>query len=491
MTHPNTSRLRILFCCALAAVLASCGKQRDAEKQEAGQVVNEERGSGKQPRHGFQDYVKNPNLFDEESRKAARAESAPPPTDQELARIVAAMRTRKLAHEELQQLRKAGRRVAPPLLEALRDEKFLFHRYGKSVLDGTPLDIALDLLEPFALPETKVLQPVLNLPDASYHYHALYHLARCGKDDAIDVLKTGLKAEAEQSRTYTLMGLEFLKQTGRGSAKFRRELFEAAVPLLADKEYSPAEQAPLALLVLDRERAIKVLLGKEVFRAGNRRIDKVLKALEYEGVPVPGPQLRELLSAMKNKASGYPFDWAYTDGLRLLARAEGAKAKDLIADAEKWGNELVKRGAAEAGQIAANVRDPYGYVSGLYEKKGAAGLTEPQLHYLTLWWLDAEVRNGGFSQYYFNSAGELASHAVKAARVVGAPELAGIIEKANAHFGPKGPHPDRAKRMQQLSKIEVEVFEKLDTQYYKCSERLSEILPRYAAAHAESFRPGK
>jgi hypothetical protein len=444
----------------------------------------------KQPDFGFREYVKNPDLFREETRKLRKAETAIP-TPRELATIVAEMGRRRLEYEELQKLKNAGKKAVPLLLTALQDEKFMFHRYGEEVLDRSAIETALDLLEPFGLPEVGLLEPVLRHPDEFFRRHALHHLARCGNDDAIDALKAGLKSPSEECRTTTLMGLEFLRDSPRGSKKFRAALFEATLPLLADAESDSAEYAPRALLALDFGRAKLVLLGADIFRPENKSINRVLKALKDANVPVPGVQLRTLLAGIKNKASGYPFDYAYADGLILLARAERSQAKDLIGDAESWGNDEVKEGAAEALAIAAGVTNAYGFVYDLYQSKGAKGLTEPQLYYLTLYWLDVEVRNGGFSQYYFNSSAELASHAVSAARAVGASELAGIIQKANALFGKNGPHPNRNKRTDQLSEIDLKKLEELDTRYYKCPEKLSEILPKYVALNADVFRPVK
>lgn len=493
--------LLLIFVLLLGGV-GSCSNPNDATTREERKAAAPETGESgldkdgdlkmaKQAEHGFKEYVKNPGLFRAEVKAMRRGEDVPPPTQKELVAIVSTMGKRRLQHEELQKLKMAGRKAVPFLREALQDKKVLFHRYGTSVLDGSPIETALDLLEPFAEPETGLLEPALRHSDVFFRYHALYHLARCGKDDSLDALKAGLKADAVECRTWTLMGLGFLKDSSRGSRKFRAAMFEATVPLLRDKEHDPAEHAARALLVLDVDRAKAVLTGKEFFRPDNERISDVLQALKDENISVSGRQLRDLLSGMKSKAARFPFDWAYADGLVLLARVEGARSRELIADAQSWGNERVKIGAARAAEIAADVRDAYSFVNNLYERKGVKALQEPQLHYLTLWWLDAEVNNGGFSQYFFNSSGDLASHAVKAAKGVGAPKVAAIIQKAIALFGVRGPDPDREKRMDQLSEIDLRTLEKLDEQYYQCSERLSEILPRFVAANPEFFKPAK
>jgi len=486
----------------LPCALTGCAREGEPKAPGEVRVVNEvgreddrtansDTPMATQPKHGFKEYVKDPDLFRKEVREKGSADSAPPPTAQDLADLVAAIGRRRLEYEELQKLKRAGEKAVPALQSALRNEKFLLHRYGNDALAGSTLETALDLLEPFGLPEASALEPVLRHPDEFYRYHALYHLARCGNDDAIPALKAGIASTSEQCRTWTLMGLEFLKRSSRGSAKFRAELFDRAVSLLADKEHGPAEHAPRALLALDPDRARRLLLGAEILRPENKSLDKVLHALKDSNVSVPAAQLRALLSGIKKKATDHPFDGAYAEALVMLARSEGAKAKDLIDDARGWGNDRVREGAAQASMIAAGVTDAYGFVTDLYHRKGIKGLTESQLYYLTLSSLDAEVRNGGLSQYYFNSSGELAAHAVKAARGVGATELAAIIREANALFGKDGPDADRDQRMDQLSKINLETLERLDTRYYKCSEKLDELLPRFVAAHPEAFRPAR
>jgi Domain of unknown function (DUF4375) len=45
--------------------------------------------------------------------------------------------------------------------------------------------------------------------------------------------------------------------------------------------------------------------------------------------------------------------------------------------------------------------------------------------------------------------------------------------------------------MEQLSRIDLKALEELDDKYYKCPERLSELLPRFVASHSESFKSVK
>lgn len=51
-----------------------------------------------------------------------------------------------------------------------------------------------------------------------------------------------------------------------------------------------------------------------------------------------------------------------------------------------------------------------------------------------VWWLEAEVNNGGYNQYYYNSTGEFAELAPQALRYIGASKFAHLTTKANAVY---------------------------------------------------------
>jgi hypothetical protein len=51
-----------------------------------------------------------------------------------------------------------------------------------------------------------------------------------------------------------------------------------------------------------------------------------------------------------------------------------------------------------------------------------------------IWVLEAEVNNGGYNQFYFNSSGQFYKHLPDALRLVGAHKFADLTEKANKTF---------------------------------------------------------
>jgi hypothetical protein len=98
--------------------------------------------------------------------------------------------------------------------------------------------------------------------------------------------------------------------------------------------------------------------------------------------------------------------------------------------------------------------------------------------YLT-WLVEAEVSNGGFNQYYFNTDGKFASEAVAAFEYFGASEHAALMREANAI---------RAQEAAEMAKFKekgtIEAFSEsyketklgpLDERFYKLTENLSQL----------------
>lgn len=85
------------------------------------------------------------------------------------------------------------------------------------------------------------------------------------------------------------------------------------------------------------------------------------------------------------------------------------------------------------------------------------------------YWLEAEINNGGFDQYYLNTAGDGAFVAPEAMRLIDAEDVARLVEQANAQFA-GGPSPDRSTRLKQLDALPdsaQEVWNELDGRFYE------------------------
>jgi hypothetical protein len=119
---------------------------------------------------------------------------------------------------------------------------------------------------------------------------------------------------------------------------------------------------------------------------------------------------------------------------------------------------------------------------------GYAALTPAEQVFFCVWTLEAEVNNGGFSQFYYNSSGDIAVDVPGALRAIGADQTASIVDRANALFGPDGPSADsdaRQERLEDLEESAEDDFEALDQAFLEYRDNLSELLANYMKATGE------
>ena len=114
---------------------------------------------------------------------------------------------------------------------------------------------------------------------------------------------------------------------------------------------------------------------------------------------------------------------------------------------------------------------------------GYESLVSSDRMFFCIWTLEAEVNNGGFHQFYANSSGDIAADVPAALRAVGASHTAGIVERANAVFGPAGPPVDREERERVLEEVQGESrdeeFDKLDNEFLEYRDDLSALLAAF------------
>ena len=66
-----------------------------------------------------------------------------------------------------------------------------------------------------------------------------------------------------------------------------------------------------------------------------------------------------------------------------------------------------------------------------YSEEIINSFTPGQKAIFTIWWLKAEVLNGGFNQYYFNPSGRYCTIAEESFKVIGATEYWALMKKSN------------------------------------------------------------
>lgn len=104
--------------------------------------------------------------------------------------------------------------------------------------------------------------------------------------------------------------------------------------------------------------------------------------------------------------------------------------------------------------------------------------------------LEAEVNNGGFSQYFYNSSGDWSNEVVKSYRAIGAIKVADICKKAITSFGADIP-PNRDVReifLNQFMNDEVNrILDECDNEFYEYSEDLLNLNYQFIIKNKDSF----
>jgi hypothetical protein len=104
----------------------------------------------------------------------------------------------------------------------------------------------------------------------------------------------------------------------------------------------------------------------------------------------------------------------------------------------------------------------------LYERlseREIASLSPEQRPLVAVGSLRTEVNNGGFHQYFFNSAADLAADALAGAEAAGADGLADLIGRAMFVLS-VADISDRGVRQDRLQPVDPDVFEDLDEAFY-------------------------
>jgi hypothetical protein len=134
-------------------------------------------------------------------------------------------------------------------------------------------------------------------------------------------------------------------------------------------------------------------------------------------------------------------------------------------------------------QLSQSPRSQYGKVP--YEKQ-----SRPQQVFSALWGLESEVNNGGFAQWFENSAGEMAVDTESALRTIGAHHAAAIVAKAVAAFPGGAPPRDHEARQRLLRTASQEIrstWARLDQEFFKYPDDLTSLLYAWVKAYPGEF----
>jgi hypothetical protein len=96
--------------------------------------------------------------------------------------------------------------------------------------------------------------------------------------------------------------------------------------------------------------------------------------------------------------------------------------------------------------------------------------------------LEGEVNDGGFDQFFYNSAGDETAEVIQALETIGAVKMADIVRRAAGRFPGGMPPKDRFERQDLLLDTvspKSDAFRDLDEEFYAYPENLSALRSQY------------
>ncbi len=118
-------------------------------------------------------------------------------------------------------------------------------------------------------------------------------------------------------------------------------------------------------------------------------------------------------------------------------------------------------------------------------------LNEAEKTFLYVEILEAEINNGGFDQFFFNSSGDYANETLEALKRIGATKTAKIVEEAYSYF-PENPIPkNNEKRREILENIDEQTSEKwtqLEDKFYLYEENIGGLVLDYVRKNINEFK---
>jgi hypothetical protein len=170
-------------------------------------------------------------------------------------------------------------------------------------------------------------------------------------------------------------------------------------------------------------------------------------------------------------------------------------------DAEQF--EHRKRYATLTTQVLATIPDDQlelaildwidSKIAGDYQHAHAiVGRLSPGMRMLyATWWLESEVDNGGFNQFFWNSSGQFAQDALDGFKLLHADELANLTGAAIAIAQREAPLRQKFQAQGTIEAFSESYkhtsLDELDKQFYKLDDGLSKRRVAYVRAHPEQF----
>lgn len=124
-----------------------------------------------------------------------------------------------------------------------------------------------------------------------------------------------------------------------------------------------------------------------------------------------------------------------------------------------------------------------------HEKKLAKRFSPGQKALYFTWYLDAEVTNGGFIQFFWNYDRHYMAPIIDGLELIGDTTMLMLVTKADAEYQKYKKEFDQQKKKNDMSSLydKLKSFERFDETYYATHDKMMELIEAYARKHPDEF----
>lgn len=123
-------------------------------------------------------------------------------------------------------------------------------------------------------------------------------------------------------------------------------------------------------------------------------------------------------------------------------------------------------------------------------KNGFDSLTQPEKVLHHVYWLESEINNGGFEQYFGNSSGDYALDTPAALDEIGAHQTSQLVKRAIDLFPGGIPPRDRQQRVEKLNLFDDDMINQLGnltSEFFEYRDPLEELQVKYMIANKDQI----
>lgn len=123
------------------------------------------------------------------------------------------------------------------------------------------------------------------------------------------------------------------------------------------------------------------------------------------------------------------------------------------------------------------------------EKQLSKRLSPGQKALYFFWYLDAEVTNGGFIQFYWNDYRKYLAPIIDGLKLTGDKELIDLIDKADKQYLANKDKFDLQREKDDWKPLydNLKEFDSFDSIYYKIHDKSMDLIEQYARQHSSEF----